>query len=801
MTAATVGSLNVNATLQTAAFDKGIAQMQRQMAATQKKFAAAGAAISGVGQKLSIGLTAPFAMLMSKAIPAAKESREALGQVQAALKSMGPVAGRTAEQLQDAAKGLQKMSTFDDDDILRKVTANMLTFGNIAGEQFDRAQRAVVDLSARMGTDLQGAALMVGKALNDPAKGLAALRRVGIQFTAQQQEQIKAMTKAGNAAGAQRVMLAELERQFGGSAAAMRAADPSAALTNSWNDFQETIGEIALKVLPPLTNGLSGLVDKFNELSPRTQEIAVGAAAVAAALGPVLMVVGPLVTGMGALVPLIGAAGGAGLVGVLGPLAIAAGAVYLAFKNWATLGPAIEKWASDVKAKVAGVDADLQSFSARIDAMDKRLGLPSRSEIFTTLTEYVTRNVTESVARIDEFLASVDRFSRNFDAAIVNAGRSARIMYEQIKTWLSDKLNAVWNSLGDKVNTVKGWFANLYDAVVGHSYIPDMVDGIAAQMARLDAVMVAPAKAAAEKVSKAFRDLAAEVRPLLDRLFPEAADRRNMDVDIATLEKAGKAGILTPDQVGEAIGRRRVEGMDPAMPTLEGADTPLMLPTVDAEALDRIARQAVNLKSPMADLNSLGLALEDAFAGIGGTAGEAFAGITASIFTQVIPALQSAQTAAQQLQGAFSIIGQGIGVIVGAIFGKKAGRVAGAVVSAGLQIASSFGGFGGPRAKGGPVLSGKSYLVGENGPEMFTPRFSGSIIPHRESMATLTDSMLTRGANTDGGRREIVVTVTPSPLFEVKVDEKVGAMGVRVASAVPGLAMGAMARQQRRRLA
>ena len=42
------------------------------------------------------------------------------------------------------------------------------------------------------------------------------------------------------------------------------------------------------------------------------------------------------------------------------------------------------------------------------------------------------------------------------------------------------------------------------------------------------------------------------------------------------------------------------------------------------------------------------------------------------------------------------------------------------------------------RALGGPVLSGMSYLVGENGPEMFTPRLSGSITPTKRTQQALT---------------------------------------------------------------
>jgi tape measure domain-containing protein len=49
--------------------------------------------------------------------------------------------------------------------------------------------------------------------------------------------------------------------------------------------------------------------------------------------------------------------------------------------------------------------------------------------------------------------------------------------------------------------------------------------------------------------------------------------------------------------------------------------------------------------------------------------------------------------------------------------------------------------FGGGRATGGPVKKGTSYLVGENGPELFTPSSNGSIIPNSKL----------RGASVGGG--------------------------------------------------
>lgn len=54
------------------------------------------------------------------------------------------------------------------------------------------------------------------------------------------------------------------------------------------------------------------------------------------------------------------------------------------------------------------------------------------------------------------------------------------------------------------------------------------------------------------------------------------------------------------------------------------------------------------------------------------------------------------------------------------------------VVSAATNIIKGVLGFGGARAIGGPVASNKSYLVGENGPEMFTPTNSGNILPNNK---------------------------------------------------------------------
>jgi uncharacterized phage infection (PIP) family protein YhgE len=139
-----------------------------------------------------------------------------------------------------------------------------LTFTNIGRDVFPETVKAVQDVSTAMGQDLNQSAIQVGKALNDPVEGLSALRRVGIQFSDAQERQIKNFVELNDIASAQGIILTELNRQFGGSAEAARAADGGIiALGNSFGDLKETFGGflLGLNQSTNATNGLTTLID------------------------------------------------------------------------------------------------------------------------------------------------------------------------------------------------------------------------------------------------------------------------------------------------------------------------------------------------------------------------------------------------------------------------------------------------------------------------------------------------------------------------------------------------------------
>lgn len=280
-------------------------------------------------------------------------------------------------------------------------------------------------------------------------------------------------------------------------------------------------------------------------------------------------------------------------------------------------------------------------------------------------------------------------------------------LYNAVKTWIIDRLGAVWKTVTDKIDSVKRAFFNLYDAVVGHSYIPDMVDGIAAQMLRLDAVMVNQAVSATTKTKEAFRKLAADVQPLLDRLFPEAAALNKYRAEMQTIARAQAGGVLSPDQAEEARRRLNREG------TSDASAIPLIMSSTD---LSQVSADVISRMDDLVDKTN------DA-ARRSGVATVQIAKSFKDMATETTNALQSMANAIQG--GGFldilsSVVNLGLQLGSVGAFGKK--------IQTNINTPQA-------RAIGGNVSTGRSYIVGERGPELFTPASSGAIMANKHLSA------------------------------------------------------------------
>jgi len=197
--------------------------------------------------------------LVKDAYKDAEENLAIQRQTTKVIQTTGAAAGVTRKEVEELSMELAQQAGISDE--AAQQTANLiLTFKNIknigADKIFDDTTRAAIDMSKSLGTDARSSATMLGKALNDPIRGLTALQRVGVTFTDQQRDQIKTMVAAGNTLGAQKVILKEVSSEFGGAAAAM--ATPTQKLSTLWGRFVVTLGT---KLIPVVDKSVDFLTD------------------------------------------------------------------------------------------------------------------------------------------------------------------------------------------------------------------------------------------------------------------------------------------------------------------------------------------------------------------------------------------------------------------------------------------------------------------------------------------------------------------------------------------------------------
>jgi hypothetical protein len=263
--ATTVARLEAILSADTRQFDRAMGQSESRMRSAAKTAGKAGLAGAVIG--LGFAVKAGFSEFM--------EAERVTAQTNAVLKSTGGVANVTAGQVDKLAASLMRKSGVDDEQI--KAGQNMLlTFTKVRNEVgrgnnvFDQATTATLNLSVAMGKDMQSSAILVGKALNDPIKGVSALSRAGVQFTADQKDMIKEMVAAGDTMGAQKLILKELETQFGGSAEAA-----GKTFGGQVNIAKETLnnlaGDLVAKAMPSLTDMGSWIL---NTGAPRVKDLA-----------------------------------------------------------------------------------------------------------------------------------------------------------------------------------------------------------------------------------------------------------------------------------------------------------------------------------------------------------------------------------------------------------------------------------------------------------------------------------------------------------------------------------------------
>lgn len=207
------------------------------------------------------------------AIKAAEDSQTATKRLDNIAASMGLFGEKTAqvtERLKDYASK-QQFATGVDDEAIMAVQAKLMTFAELAktadkvGGAFDRATAATLDLAAAGLGNAETSAIQLGKALNDPVKGITALAKAGVTFTTAEKKKIKALVESGKLLKAQDIVLSAIETQVGGTAeATVKSSD---RIRIAFGEISEAIGT---QLLPYVDKIATAFVEWLNSDDGKT---------------------------------------------------------------------------------------------------------------------------------------------------------------------------------------------------------------------------------------------------------------------------------------------------------------------------------------------------------------------------------------------------------------------------------------------------------------------------------------------------------------------------------------------------
>lgn len=536
--------------------DRSGSKLKQFAGSTVKSFAVMGAAVAAAG--VAIG---------KKLIDAGERASTANARIQQVAESMGLFGAEAATVAARLVKLAEKtaLMTGVDQNAIKMTQAKLLTFrelaetADVAGGAFDRATQAAIDMAAAGFGEAEQNAVQLGKALNDPIKGITALTRSGITFTEAEKEKIRTLVESGRMLDAQALILQAIETQVGGTAVA--TANASDRMKVAFSQLQERLGEKLLPVFERLTKFLiDRVIPGFEQLAKRWGPV----------LGQVFAEVGDIAEKLGAafskhVTPVLERVGrwmseNEDVVKVFfGVLigGVAVGAVV-------ALGAAIAALLSPAVAITAGVAA-------------------LAAGVYYAYTRFETfRNIVDTVGRFfrDDFLPVAKRvfeFLVSFIGGTMNTIRGviqtvvALIRGDWSGAW--DGIKRIFTGQWDAMKAALSLALDYFRAVGGRllSWLGDVVSGYVEMIGRVASTMVAPFRAAFNGIARLWNGTVGKLSFTVPSWVPVFGGKGWDVPDIPLLAEGGIVTKPTLAVIGEA-------GPEAVVP-LSGRNAPTMAST------------------------------------------------------------------------------------------------------------------------------------------------------------------------------------------------------------------------------
>ena len=181
------------------------------------------------------GAVVSFVGSLGDGIKIFEETERYMARTEAQLRATGAAVGFSASEMDKFARSVA-MNTLASTDGVRQAMSVMMTFKSVTGESFKEAIKLSQDLAETFGTDISSEARNLGRALESPAEAISILKRKGIELTSEQQNLINSFVETGDKAKAQEIIFKALQDRVGGTGESAASGTLSGSL--------DTLGQV-----------------------------------------------------------------------------------------------------------------------------------------------------------------------------------------------------------------------------------------------------------------------------------------------------------------------------------------------------------------------------------------------------------------------------------------------------------------------------------------------------------------------------------------------------------------------------
>lgn len=228
-----ISDIKIKLEAETAKFTEEINKARRSLNGLNlTKLAIGGIATAAIA---ATGAVVSFVGSLGDGIKIFEETERYMARTEAQLRATGSAVGFSSSEMDKFARSVA-MNTLASTDGVRQAMSVMMTFKSVTGESFKEAIKLSQDLAETFGTDISSEARNLGRALESPAEAISILKRKGIELTSEQQNLINSFVETGDKAKAQEIIFKALQDRVGGTGESAASGTLSGSL--------DTLGQV-----------------------------------------------------------------------------------------------------------------------------------------------------------------------------------------------------------------------------------------------------------------------------------------------------------------------------------------------------------------------------------------------------------------------------------------------------------------------------------------------------------------------------------------------------------------------------